>query len=79
MSVKVKITKSEKPKSKTALADEKRGYAYLTTRILVSNTKKAGQAAAQKAMETMGYLIVAKEGWLVKIFKNGDVERIEEL
>jgi hypothetical protein len=66
-------------KSKAALAREKRGYAYLTTERLISEAQKAGKEAAAKSMEVMGYIMISQDGWVVKQFKDGTIEKVEEL
>jgi len=33
----------------------------------------------KKAMETMGYIVTVKDGWVVKIYKDNTVERISQL
>lgn len=53
--------------------------AYITKRILVSKSTKAIQLASDKAMESIGYIVVAKDGWVVREFQDGRIERIEEL
>ena len=68
-----------KSKSKAAIAREKRGYAYLTTERFVSEAQKAGKKAAAQSMEAMGYIMVSQDGWVVKQFKDGTIEKVEEL
>jgi hypothetical protein len=55
------------------------GYAYLTKRILVSKAQQAGRVAARKAMDVMGYVVTVKEGWVVKLYADGTIEKLEEL
>ncbi|WP_268122881.1 hypothetical protein [Roseivirga pacifica] len=52
---------------------------YLTKRILFSRTKKAFKDAAEDAMNLVGYVVVAEDGWVVKKHQDGRVERIKEL
>ena len=52
---------------------------YLTKRILISVTRKAFTKAAEQTMETMGYNLIADQGWLIKIYKDGRREPIREL
>lgn len=66
-------------KSKAAIAREKRGYAYLTTARFVSEARKAGKKAAAQSMEAMGYIMVSQDGWVVKQFKDGTIEKVEDL
>lgn len=53
--------------------------AYLTRRILKSATRKAFTQAAEETMDVMGYNLVAKDGWLVKVYKDGRFEKISKL
>ncbi|MCF2502457.1 hypothetical protein L0663_03650 [Dyadobacter sp. CY107] len=55
------------------------GYAYLTKRLLVSKAQQAGKIAAKRAMEIMGYVVTVKDGWVVKLYEDGTVEKLEEL
>ena len=55
------------------------GTLYLTKRILVSASRKAFAEAAEKTMDTLGYNLVAKDGWLVKIYPDGHCEKLSEL
>lgn len=53
--------------------------AYLTKRILVSRSRKAVREAAIETMKIMGYVVIAEDGWIIKKYKDGRVERIEEI
>ena len=46
---------------------------------MVQKSERAIQEASEKAMETIGYIIVARDGWIVKEYQDGTIERIEEL
>lgn len=72
-------SKNIKPQSKASIARAKRGYEYLTTRLFIRAAKKASDEAADKAMETMGYVVIGLDGWVVKKYKDGRIERLEEL
>lgn len=61
------------------MSNTKRNTAYLTKRTLVRNSEKAIQKASEEAMETVGYVIVARDGWIVKEHKDGSIEQIEKL
>ena len=52
---------------------------YLTKRVVVRATKKGMKKASQETMDTMGYNVIALDGWVVKKYKDGTVERIEEI
>lgn len=52
------------------------GHAYLDKRTTVRLAQSAGKKAAAKAMDTMGYIVAAKRGWVVRIFPDGREERL---
>ncbi len=57
----------------------KKNNAYLTKRALINKSEKAIQKASEKAMKTVGYIIVARDGWIVKENQDGSVERVKKL
>jgi hypothetical protein len=65
---------SVKKKTKTKST---RKTAYLTKRILVQAAHAGGKLAAKNALKTMGYSIVAENGWVVK--KDAEGKIIETL
>jgi hypothetical protein len=52
---------------------------YLTKRILISAAQKGFRAASEETMKVMGYNVIAKDGWVVKIFPDGHTEKISPL
>ena len=52
---------------------------YFSTRLVTRKSKSAFQEGARKAMSTNGYVIIAHQGWVVKKYSNGDIERLEKL
>lgn len=40
---------------------------------------EATARAADEAMEIMGYNVIALNGWVVKIFPDGSIEKIKEI
>ena len=52
---------------------------YLTKRILVSAAKRGIREAADETMRIMGYIVIAKDGWVVKKYANGDIEKIVKI
>ncbi|ASU33324.1 hypothetical protein [Mucilaginibacter xinganensis] len=52
---------------------------YLTKRVVVRATKKGMKIAAKETMDIMGYNVIALNGWVVKKFKDGTIERIKEI
>ena len=53
--------------------------AYLTKRLLVSAAKRGIKKAAEETMQVMGYNVIAKGGWVVKVFADGRVEKVEPI
>ncbi|KAA9338850.1 hypothetical protein [Adhaeribacter soli] len=53
--------------------------AYLTKRVLLRAAVPAIKKASKAAMEVAGYVIEAKDGWLVRIDKDGHEEKLSRL
>jgi len=53
--------------------------AYLTSRVLNSAVKRAFKNAAAEAMQVMGYIMIAEDGWVIKLFADGTKEKIKEM
>jgi len=66
----------EKKNTKYTTSD---GYSYLTKRTLVNRARNAGKIAAKAAMDTMGFVVTVKDGWVVKEHANGAIEQMHEL
>lgn len=52
---------------------------YLTKRRLASAARSGIRIAAANTMEAMGYIVVAHEGWVVKKYADGNIEKIARL
>jgi len=52
---------------------------YLTKRILIQRARAGIKKAEKEAMLIAGYLVVAEDGWVVKKYKDGTVERIKKI
>lgn len=50
--------------------------AYLTKRILVRAARTGILKAAKETMEVMGFVVVAQNGWVVKKYADGTIERL---
>lgn len=50
-----------------------RVYAYLTKRTTAHAAKRSFIIAAKETMEVMGYNVVAQDGWVVKVDKDGKI------
>jgi hypothetical protein len=55
------------------------GFAYLTKRTVVTKAQTAGRLAAQKAMDTMGFVVTTYKGWVVKKFADGVIVKIAKI
>lgn len=66
-------------KSLARIQRERRGYAYLTKRKLVRAVLKASQVAAREALCVSGFVLVAENGWLVKLHQDGTKEQLRLL
>ncbi len=54
--------------------------AYLTKRATANAAQKGFEMAAKETMQVMGYNVVAKDGWVVKMDANGNViEKISQI
>jgi len=56
-----------------------RSTTYLTKRRLMSAAQMGIRMAAANTMKVMGYNIVAQEGWVVKKYADGTIEKIKPL
>ena len=61
---------------KSRAQKEKQQKAYLTKRLLLSAAKRGIREAAEETMQVMGYVIIARNGWVVKKYADGRVETI---
>ena len=57
----------------------KKNKPYFTKRILIRKSTEAFKEASAKAMELLGYIVVARGCWIVKEYQDGTVERIEKI
>jgi hypothetical protein len=76
---------AKKPKATTELKEPEVAYerttetVYLTKRILERAVKKGTKNLSKEQMELMGYVVIAEDGWVVKIFKDGTKEKISPI
>ncbi len=52
---------------------------YISKRLVLRGSKKAFKQSANQAMKENGFVIVAKDGWVVKEFSDGTIEKIEKI
>lgn len=41
--------------------------------------KRGVRSAAQETMEVMGYNIIARNGWIVKVFRDGTSQNVKKI
>ncbi len=58
---------------------ETNGKAYLTKRVVERATRKGMKIAAHRTMEAIGYIVVARDGWLMKEFPDRSIQKIRQL
>lgn len=66
-------------KERVAAKKTKQSRPYLTKRLLVSAAKRGIREAADETMRIMGHIVIAKDGWIVKKYANGEIEKIEKI
>ena len=69
-----RITTSRKKISRT-----KKAHSYLTKRILRNAARTGVRQAAMETMNIVGYNVIAHNGWVVKKYANGRIERVTPL
>jgi hypothetical protein len=52
---------------------------YLTKRILVSAARSGIRKAAKETMDIMGFVVIVENGWVVKKYRDGKIEKLERL
>ncbi len=57
----------------------KRPSVYLTKRRLASAARAGVRKAAKETMKLMGYNVIAHEGWVVKKYADGHIEKISPI
>ena len=58
---------------------KKASLEYVSKRLVARGSEKAFKAAADKAIKANGYVVVVKNGWIVKEYLNGNIEPIKEI
>lgn len=57
-----------------------KAYAYLTKRIIASAARKSFYEGARETIAVMGYNVIARDGWVVKVDASGNIlERISRI
>jgi hypothetical protein len=52
---------------------------YISKRLVSRGSKRVFKKAASRALSDNGYVIVAKDGWVVKESIDGTIERIRRI
>jgi phosphorylcholine metabolism protein LicD len=53
--------------------------ADLTRRNLRKFARKSFTEAARETMDVMGYTVIARDGWVIKLFPDGQFEKISKI
>ena len=53
--------------------------AYITKRILLRTSHRAIDLASKKAMRIAGYIVKVQDGWVVREYKDGTIQKILKL
>ena len=69
----------KKGEKETKVKGEKSHKLYLTKRILETAARRGFREAAKETMMVMGYNVIVKDDWVVKIFPDGTIEKIKPL
>lgn len=65
--------------AKTKKKSIKHTTPYLTKRRLASAARNGIRRAAAETMQVMGYTIIAENGWVVKKYADGHIEKISPI
>lgn len=60
-------------------SNKKNTKVYLTKKVLVQTARAGIRKAAKETVRVMGYNVIALNGWVVKKYPDGTIERIKEL
>lgn len=52
---------------------------YISKRLVERGSKRIFKKDANKALHDNGYVIIAKDGWVVKELSNGEIQRIRKI
>jgi hypothetical protein len=66
-------------KRKSPFRPNRKKTVYLTKRILESAARKGIRRAAKETMEIMGYAIIARDGWIIKLYPDGTFDRVSPI
>lgn len=58
---------------------DKNQIAYITKRLVATQSRMAFKEKAQRAMDLIGYTVVAEAGWIVKKTGDGRVTKLKEI
>ena len=78
----IKKTAVKKTVVKKAIAKKRNAKTptnYLTKRILTAAAKNGFTKAAEETVAVMGFNVIVHEGWVVKKYADGRIERMKKL
>lgn len=66
-------------KNKNKAGEKREPKVYLTKRLLLRLAKKGFKEAGENAMRRMGYIVIAQDGWVIKKYADGRIEKLSQL
>jgi len=57
----------------------KKEKVYLNKQMLSRSSKAAFKYGAEIALESNGYILIEKDGWLIKEYTDGEIEKVEPI
>ncbi len=80
VATKTKTSISKRPATRAVSSKAAKGKAgSLTKEILIKAASIGFAKAAAKTMKVMGYNVIVKDGWVIKKFADGRIEKISRL
>ena len=61
------------------MTQRERKEEYLTSRHLNHATSKGFKEASENAMEVAESIVVARDGWIVRLHKDGQIEKLRKI
>jgi hypothetical protein len=65
--------------NKRSSKNKSRSEDPLTKQVLEAAARKSIRRAAKETMEVMGYNVIARDGWVIKLFPDGSFEKISPI
>ena len=59
--------------------DSDSGFEGLSVEQFIKVLQEAGSDSVKKAMDETGYIVIGLDGWVVKKYKDGTIEKLEKI